>query len=339
MDPTHRRTDIPVLMLHNLDPAWDSAETANAVESAEKLATELNKEGHPVTVVPVTDATLGDLLRLYAPEDFVVFNWCEELPGCPRSDAAVAGILESMNFAYTGSSPDILAFSWDKAAVKEMLNSQGIPTPDGRVIDPQRVDVWDRFPAIVKPALEHCSFGISTDAVVMDRQELKQRVAFVHDTFKQPALVEAFIDGREFHVTLWGNGTVHPLPAAEMDFSAFEQVRDRLCTFDSKFIPGSVHYEKIELRIPAALDAAQLATLNRTAVGAYRAMGCRDYARIDLRMENDLYYVLDINPNADLSADTTLVYAAEAAGLSYGAMASLLVNLAAQRHPVFSSGT
>ena len=338
MEPTQRRTDIPVLMLHNLDPSWDSAETTNAVESAEKLATELNKEGHPVVVVPVTDAALGEVLQPYPPEDYVVFNWCEELPGCPRSDAMVAGILESMNFAYTGSSSEVLSCSWDKVAVKEMLNRQGIPTPEGRVIDPQRVDDWDRFPAIVKPSLEHCSFGISTDAVVMDRQELKQRVAFVHETFKQPALVEAFIDGREFHVTLWGNGTVHTLPAAEMDFSAFEQVRDRLCTFDSKFIPGSVHYEKIELRIPAALDPEQLAALNRTAVKAYQALGCRDYARIDLRLENDLYYVLDVNPNADLSADTTLVYTAEAAGFSYGAIASLLVNLAAQRHPIFSQG-
>jgi len=338
MEPTQRRTDIPVLMLHNLDPSWDSAETAVAVESAQKLATELNNEGHPVVVVPVTDAALGEVLQPYAPEDYVVFNWCEELPGCPRSDALVAGILESLSFAYTGSSSQVLALSWDKMAVKEMLNHIGVPTPDGRVIEMPAVDDWDRFPAIVKPSLEHCSFGISAEAVVFDRRELKQRVAFVQDTFKQPALVEAFIDGREFHVTLWGNGVVHALPAAEMDFSAFENAKDRLCSFDSKFTPGSVDYEKIELRIPAALDPAQISTLNQTAKRAYRAMGCRDFARIDLRLENDLYYVLDINPNADLSADTTLVYTAEAAGLSYGAIASLLVNLAAQRHPIFSQG-
>jgi D-alanine-D-alanine ligase len=339
MEPTQRRTDIPVLMLHNLDPSWDSAETAVAVESAQKIAIELKKEGHPVVVVPVTDAALGEVLQPYAPEDYVVFNWCEELPGCPRSDATVAGILESLSFAYTGSSSQVLSLSWDKMAVKDMLKNIGVPTPDGRVIEMHSVDDWDRFPAIVKPSLEHCSFGISADAVVMDRQELKRRVAFVQDTFRQPALVEAFIDGREFHVTLWGNGVVHVLPAAEMDFGAFENVRDRLCSFDSKFTPGSVDYEKIELRIPAALDPMQVFTLNQTALRAYRAMGCRDFARIDLRLENDLYYVLDINPNADLSADTTLVYTAEAAGLSYGAIASLLVNLAAQRHPIFSQGS
>jgi D-alanine-D-alanine ligase len=121
-----------------------------------------------------------------------------------------------------------------------------------------------------------------------------------------------------------------------MDFSAFDSVKDRLCTFDAKFTPGSTHYEKIEMRIPASLNQTQLSCLNRTAINAYRAAGCRDYARIDLRMENNLYCVLDVNPNADFSPDTSLVYAAEAAGLSYGVIASYLVNLAAQRHPLFS---
>jgi D-alanine-D-alanine ligase len=121
-----------------------------------------------------------------------------------------------------------------------------------------------------------------------------------------------------------------------MDFSAFENLKDRLCTFDAKFTPGSTHYEKIETRIPASLDQTQLACLNSTARKAYKALGCRDYARIDLRMDNDIFYVLDVNPNADFSPDTSLVYTAEAAGLSYGAIASCLINLAAQRHPLFS---
>jgi D-alanine-D-alanine ligase len=92
---------------------------------------------------------------------------------------------------------------------------------------------WERFPAIVKPAFEHCSLGIDTNAVVLDAKELGDRVAYIRETYAQPALVEEFIDGREFHVTLWGNGHIHMLPPAEMDFSAFTDVRDRLCTFDS----------------------------------------------------------------------------------------------------------
>jgi len=323
-------------MLHNLDPAWGDAGMADAVETVEKLKSELSEEGHPVVVAQVVDHALGEVLRPYSPDEFVIFNWCEELPGLPRSDNRVAEILEDLNFAYTGSSPQVLAFSWDKAATKALLIENGIPTPDGRLVAPEEVDGWDRFPAIVKPAMEHCSLGISTDAVVMDRHELRERVLFVRNKFNQPALVEDFIDGREFHVTLWGNGMIHALPAVEMDFGAFDNIRDRLCTFDSKFTPGSEHYENIEMRIPAPLDESQLAGLYRTAIRAYKAMGCRDYGRIDMRSGNGHYYVLDINPNADFSPDTSTVYAAEASGLSYGAMASWLVNLAALRHPLFS---
>jgi D-alanine-D-alanine ligase len=339
MKSTLRRTDIPVLMLYNVNPIWEPADKAVAMEAAEQLIAELRGEGHPVVGVPVADDGLARILHAYHPDDYIVLNWCEELPGQPHSDAAVAEILEALDFSFTGSSSQVLAFSWDKAETKELLHKRGIPTPVGKIVGTKEVGCWDRFPAIVKPAREHCSFGITTDAVVADRRELMDRVAFIRDNFDQPALVEDFIDGREFHVTLWGNGDIRPLPAAEMDFSAFENLKDRLCTFDSKFTPGSAHYEKIELRVPAPLDEAQLIDLNGTSIQAYRAMGCRDYARIDLRMGNGCFYVLDVNPNADLSPDTSLVYAAEAAGFSYGAVASYLVNLAAQRHPVFSQWT
>jgi D-alanine-D-alanine ligase len=336
MDQLRRRTDIPVLLLYNIDSAWDAADTAVSVGAVKMLKDELRNEGHPVIGVPVVGDNLPRILEPYCPNDYVVFNWCEELPGRHRSDSLIAEILETLGFVYTGAPPDALAFSWDKAASKELLNKCGIPTPAGKVINSKADCSWDRFPAIVKPAWEHCSLGISPDAVVMNRQELEARIAFVRDNFNQAALVETFIDGREFHVTLWGNGDIHMLPAAEMDFSAFNNVKDRLCTYDAKFTPGSTHYEKIETRIPGLLDPKQLFQLEQTSIKAYRAIGCRDYARIDLRMENDLFYVLDVNPNADFSPDTSLVYAAEAAGLSYGVFASHLVNLAAQRHPSFS---
>lgn len=336
MDPTQRRTDIPVLMLHDIDPAWDLSEQATACEAADKLKTGLHNEGHPVVDVPVFNESLAETLQAYHPHDYVVFNWCEGLPGLPRSENRVAQILEECNFAYTGACSDVLAFSWDKAATKNLLNKNGIPTPAGMIITSKNINTWSRFPAIVKPAYEHCSFGITEDAVVTTTSELRERVAFVRKNFRQPALVENFIDGREFHVTLWGNGKIHALPPAEMDFGAFKDIKDRLCTFDSKFSPGSSHYENIVVRIPADLDDEELALLNRTAIAAYQAIGCRDFARIDLRLLNGVYYVLDINPNADFSPDTSSIYAAEAAGLSYGAIASCLVNLAALRHPIYS---
>ena len=132
-------------------------------------------------------------------------------------------------------------------------------------------------------------------------------------------------------------GIIQMLPPAEMDFAAFSDVRDRLCTFASKFDPQSRHYQNIHLRLPAVLTPAEYARLEKTAIAAYRALDCRDYARLDIRLRDGIFYVLDINPNADLSSDSSTACAAEVAGYSFGAMGSHLVNLAALRHPVFSA--
>ena len=98
-------------------------------------------------------------------------------------------------------------------------------------------DGWDTFPAIVKPSGEHCSMGVDEGAVVSDAAELRQRVSYVLDTFHQPALIEEFIDGREFHVALWGNQHLEMLPPVEMDFSAFDDIHQRLCSHEAKFAP------------------------------------------------------------------------------------------------------
>jgi D-alanine-D-alanine ligase len=169
----------------------------------------------------------------------------------------------------------------------------------------------------------------------MNEKELRDRIAYLVDEVGLPALVEDFIDGREFHVSLWGNGRVEMLPPAEMDFSAFSDVHDRLCTYDAKFIPGSVHYENIRTVLPSTLSDGELAELERVCMAAYKAIGCRDYGRIDVRLRDGAFYVLDINPNPDISEDASMASAAEHAGLSHGDMATYLVSLAAKRHPVF----
>ena len=329
-------TDGYVLLLYNMDPSWEPFEQDNILEVVGQMQAGLRQEGHWVIPLEVRSSDISDILRPYDPREYVVFNWCEDLPGVQRGDVIMAEMLEKNNFCYTGSPPEVLSLTWDKAAVKRLLNRYNISTPDWRLFSKTQIEDWNNFPAIVKPAFEHCSKGITTEAVVLDAGELSERIAYVLDEFHQPALVEDFIDGREFHVTLWGNGKIEMLPPAEMDFSAFDNVKDRLCTFDSKFIPGSLHYEKIEMQIPAPLDERQLQRLKMTCQQAYHAVGCRDYARLDLRLRQGIFYVLDVNPNADINPDTSLAYAVEAAGLSYGFFASELVHLAAQRHPFIS---
>jgi D-alanine-D-alanine ligase len=326
------REALQVVLLHNVESSWDPSDVTAAMAEIERMAGGLISQGHRVFNQPVRTPDLREVLRAYDPTTDVVLNMCEALPGIPRSEAFVTAILDEQGFAYTGSPTASLLLSWDKQMVKRLLQVAGLNTPDGLVLPAPDAGDWNVFPAIVKPAHEHCSLGLTPDSVVMNARELERRVAWVLETFRQPALVEDFIDGREFHVSLWGNGVIEMLPPAEMDFSAFADPHDRLCTYDSKFIPDSKHYREIELRLPVALEVAEQAALERQAVGAYRAIGCRDYGRIDLRMRGGAFFVLDVNPNQDISSETSTASAAEYVGLPYGAMLERILCLACQRH-------
>jgi D-alanine-D-alanine ligase len=337
MSAVKEHTDLPVLLLYNVDRTWAASEIEESQQEAAKLTAGLRDIGHPVTPVVIYDQDLKTPLSAYRPENYIVFNWCEGVPGIPWSDALVAETLDTLRFAYTGAPPEVLRLCQDKYQVQRQLDRCGVTIPSWRLYNSLACADWNIFPAIVKPAQEHCSFGVTTEAVVLTPEDLRRRIAYVLDEFHQPALVEDFIDGRELHISLWGNGVIQMLPPAEMDFAAFTDVRDRLCTYDSKFNPASRHYQNIQLRLPAPLTAGELALLEKTSIAAYRALGCRDYARLDIRLRDGIFYVLDVNPNADLSSASSTAYAAEAMGYSFGAMGSRLVNLAALRHPVFGA--
>lgn len=323
--------DIPVLLLYNLDPAWSASEVNEVEALSAQLAQALATEGHAVMPVPVGHGDLADILSPFAPAGHLVFNWCESYPGVPRSEPHVARDLAALGFLHTGADAAALALSQDKCATKEALIRQGIPTPEGQLFTTADVDDWSRYPAIVKTACEHCSEGLTRDSVVSAPDELSRRIDLVLRMFRQPALVEDFIDGREFHVTLVGNGHPEMLPVAEMDFSRFADYHDHLCSYEAKFIPGSAHYEGIETLLPAPLEDIELAALGQVCRAAYQAIGCRDYGRIDVRLRNGIYHVLDVNPNSDLSFDASTACAAEVAGMSYGQLASRILELAVRR--------
>jgi D-alanine-D-alanine ligase len=125
------------------------------------------------------------------------------------------------------------------------------------------------------------------------------------------------------------------LPIAEIDFSAFEDIKDRLCTYESKFVPQSKAFNLAKMRLPASLTEDEQKSLVKITRDCYREAYCRDYARLDCRLRDGIFYILDINHNADITPGFSAALSAELAGLSYGKFGSLLVNLAAQRHPVF----
>ena len=335
MAQTKTRTDLPILLLHNVDQAWTCAEIEEVEQAAEHLRSAVVALGHPVVNAPLRDPDLPSLLRQFDPADYVVLNWCESLPGDEHSDFRVAQMLEAAGFTFTGASSKALEFSWNKPKVKERLRRLGISTPTWKVFKRVEHGGWTIFPAIVKLALEHSSLGISPESVVLNVDEMLRRLEYLLNTYGGPVIVEDFVDGREFYVPMIGDGEPLMLPPVEMDYHSFSDIHQRLCTFDAKFTPGSGPYMGIACRVPAPLNEDEYAKLKQLALAGYAALECRDYARMDVRLRDGTFYLIDVNPNADISADASMARGAAAAGYSYGEMISLLVTSAAERHPRF----
>jgi D-alanine-D-alanine ligase len=321
----------PVVLLHNLDSSWTAEEVREAEQCVETMTDALTRHGHSVEPVLVRRDVAGPLDH-FDPRERIVFNWCEGVEGVLNSYDRIPPVLEELGFVYTGSNAWTLATTQDKVMTKVILDRLNIPTPAWRAFrQPGQVEGWDIFPAIVKPAAEHCSCGITAGAVVSDLDQLRERVAYIVQTFGGQALVEDFIGGREFNVSIWGNGTPAPLPLYEIDFVDIADPRDRLVNYDAKWTKGSFFFEHTPTRCPAQVDDELAERIRSVAMAAYRAFHLRDYGRIDIRVRGDQPYVLDVNSNCDITIDGGFAKTAAVAGYDYGAMASRIVNLAAHR--------
>ena len=327
---------IPVVLLYCVDPRWADDEKDEVVRQSKQFGDALAGTGYTVSLVALADDNVAGQLRSFDPSECIIFNWCEEIPGIEHSEWLVAKKLETSGYTFTGAGSETLALAQDKRKVKIILDKAAVSTPPWQIFDSADAGKWDIFPAIVKPQNEHCSAGITPESVVTNSTELKNRISFILEKYRQPALVEDFIDGREFRVAVLGNENLTFLPVAEMDFSLFRKAKDRLCTYEAKFIPGSQHYEEIKTLLPAPLADNEIEVLQKICGETYKATRCRDYARMDVRLRDNVFYVLDVNPNADISIDASMACAAEVAGINYGQLGSMIVQMAARRHPVFS---
>ncbi len=327
--------DISVVLLHNIDMNWESSDLEQVAREISTLEGAITAEGRTVINTPIREDNIASVLTSFDPQSHIVLNWCESIPGVPKSEPDVVRTLEQMNFIYTGSGTETIERSWNKPEIKDILQNGNLATPAWSVFKNEEHSDWNCYPAIVKPALEHCSYGLTHESVVSTADELKNRIRYVLDNFKGPALVEDFIDGREFHVPVWGNGSIEMLPPIEMDFSVCSDFHERLCTYDSKFKEDSQDFRKIGIILKPDITRDEYLSLEKTVKKAYALTGCRDYARLDIRLRDGIFYVLDVNPNPDIGAETSMAYAAGEKGYSYGAMLNRLIHLAFIRHPLF----
>jgi D-alanine-D-alanine ligase len=324
---------VKVLVLYNNVSSIDKGEakdliSAQGVAIAARAVTEALRPRHEVVCIPV-DSHPSEVLVDYDPEEWVVFNLLEGLGNRGDLEPEAAAALGKLGFRSTGNPPKAIALCLNKARTKRLLEAINIPTPLFCVADDPAVALDVPLPAIVKPVAEDASLGIDEGAVVVSQDELSARVEYVWGTYRQPVLVEEFIVGREFNIALWGNGTPECLPLAEIDYCAFPDPLRRICSYAAKWQPDREEYHQTPVTCPAEVDSPLAGRIRAVAIAAYEAAGCRGYARVDMRERDGEPYVLEINPNPDISPDAGFPRAALAAGYDYRQMVERILALAA----------
>ena len=309
------------------DSEFDSQQTIDLI------ATALRGAGHTVQLVEAT----ADLPQWFlAHEVDLVFNIAEGIHGEHR-EAQVPAVLELLGIPYTGSNSVTLSLALDKAKAKQILASEGLPTPAWQLwpnaatpLDPRLT-----FPRIVKPNREGSSKGIWRENVVRDEAALRRQAAFLMARYQQELLVEEFIQGTELTVGVLGP---EALPILEIDFTPCRGSGEYFYSWRMKEFQGDAARGLAPaLHCPARLDARMTAILQDTARRAHRALGCADVSRTDIRLRADgTPFVLEVNPLPGLHpSDSNFPVMAAAAGYTHQALIQRIVELAmSRRHQI-----
>ena len=310
---------------------------------------------NPATIAAVETALsrLGNVVRLEATEDFpeklrqtrpdIVFNIAEGFNGVNR-EAHVPAICEFYGIPYTGSDPFTLTLCLDKARTKETLAYHGIPTPRFALVE-KLADLYHLagklvFPLFVKPVHEGSSKGITDSNLCRDRDQLFRQTEFLLDNYRQAVLVEEFLPGKEFTCAVLGNGDdATVLPIVGMNFETLPKGALPIYSYDAKFVWDRPEKPLEIFECPARISKELQASIERVTLGAFRVLGCRDWARIDVRLDaKGEPNVIEVNPLPGILPDpaenSCLPKAARAAGIGYDELIQSCLKFAAARQGI-----
>lgn len=291
--------------------------------NAEEVARTLVSSGREARCFPFGSdpVVLAAALREYGAG--AVFNLSECPCDSAQKEAHGAALLELLGIPYTGNGPFPLAVCNDKGLTKRILVAMGLPTPPFRVYESApRGRSGLSFPVVVKPACEDGSAGITEESVVDDEAGLKARVDHVVVRYRQGALAEEWVGGREFNVAVLGNGTekdpYRVLPPAEL---VYRSPKWRVCSFESKWDRNHPAYDEISPECPAKIPASLARRLVATTLACAKAFVLRGYSRVDYRMNRrGKLFILEVNPNPDIGSGAGFARAARAQGMSHEAL-------------------
>ena len=311
----------------------DHASEADVVAVAETIAASLAAAGFKVWEVAAAPPLADLIRRLDDPRPDVVFNLIEGFAGASGGEAHVTGLLELLKLAYTGCPPEAQGLGHSKARTKALLQGFGLPTAPFVVARAdETIPAWDgEWPVIVKPDREDGSLGIDQGSVVEAADDLVDAVDRLRATHRGDVLIEAYLPGREFNVGILGLPDPEALPVAEIVYDPAED-RWPILTYDAKWAAGSADDLASLPHCPAEIDPELAVDLARLAVAACRATDCRDYARVDFRLDAaGRPMILEVNPNPDIGPTAGWARALGVAGLDYDFTLALLVNQAWHR--------
>ncbi len=289
----------------------------------------LQKIGFRVTCLPLEPPLQSAIRRLESIKADLVFNLFEGFDSQPETEAMVADFLPHLGIPYTGCTGTALSLALDKAESKARLQAAGIHTPKYQVLEPATLHLFALdFPCIVKPLSQHGSLGICEESVVYNFTGLERQVTTISERFRDKALVEEFIEGREFNITVIGTRPPETLPVSEIIYS-LPQGMPPILTFAAKWDPESLYFKHTTPRCPAEIDHKLQQKITTIARVALELLGNRGYARVDLRLDRrGEPRALELNPNPDISPDSGAALQARAAGMDYEQFIEKLVQLA-----------
>jgi D-alanine-D-alanine ligase len=244
-----------------------------------------------------------------------------------------------MGIPYTGSGPLELAICLNKARAKEVLAFNGIPTPDFRVIEPDlpiRLDRF-RFPAIIKPVAEGSSKGIFDDSVIESKAEAVKKIQAAFLKYRQPVLVEQFLEGDEFTVAVWGNGDkVEVLPIVAIRYDDLPAGARPIYSYEAKWIWDTPEKPLEIFKCPASISKTRQKAIETVVRAAYRVLHIKDWCRIDVRLDGKgKPHILELNPLPGIlpkpEDNSCFPKAARTAGYDYPAMLEKIIGIAAER--------
>jgi D-alanine-D-alanine ligase len=317
----------------------DARAEADVLHVVQAVAEALGAQGFETALVAAQPPADEVLARLRASDPDLVFNLIEGFEGSSVGATLMTALVELAGFACTGCPSESLGWCLAKSRAKALLHGLGLPTARFAVLEPEQPIIpWTGpWPVFVKPDGEDASLGIDQQSVVVDQDALVRQIGRLRRRYGGGILVESYLPGREFNLGVLALPDPEALPVAEVAYIPRPGAWPIL-SYEAKWVIGSTDDLASPIQCPAAIDDTLAAALSRLALAAFRATGCRDYARVDLRLdEQGQPMLLEVNPNPDISPTAGMARMLRASGRDYAATLAAIARQAIARGPALGA--